>query len=199
MGLPSDPGSIDGDPVAGAALIAQPEAASQVLDATLYYVLCSVSLVAAAFGNFMLASLQFSLDSSLPVRFLNLSCSANFFLQMQHQPIFGLLPRVTFMDRLHHNHRAWGRHFQRFSDLALIMVISCVPVLVLPLLVPVTAEEGSPENVSWMRNSMIRGAETVLNALELIQSYLTLPFIAVVGLIYSVGSMYLDHGLLEDA
>jgi hypothetical protein len=35
---------------------AMPEATSPAMDATFYYVLCTMSLVAAAFGNFLIVS-----------------------------------------------------------------------------------------------------------------------------------------------
>ena len=36
-----------------------PEAVGPVMDATFYYVLCTMSLIAAAFGNFLIVSLFF--------------------------------------------------------------------------------------------------------------------------------------------
>ena len=47
---------------AGSNPFAMPEGTSPAMDATFYYVLCTMSLVAAAFGNFLIVSYLFTSD-----------------------------------------------------------------------------------------------------------------------------------------
>lgn len=143
-----------------------PEAVSPAMDATFYYVICTMSLVAAAFGNFIL---------------------------IHQQPALGLIPQGTFLDRIY-NHGAYGRLFQRFSDLFLILVLSCVPLLLLPLILPTPGVNGNEVDPNWYRAYLTSAIQAFFGFIDVVQSYFTVQSVIAIGLAYWVGTVYLDYG-----
>jgi hypothetical protein len=56
---------------------ALPESTSPAMDATFYYVLCTMSLMAAAFGNFLIVSLSSVAHLPIFLRYKLLSCDTS--------------------------------------------------------------------------------------------------------------------------
>ena len=134
--------------------------------------------------------MTFSLRSFMP----NFKKISNHHLQIHHQPAFGMIQRGTFIERLY-NYVGFNRNFQRISDLFLIIVLSSIPMLLLPLLMPFPRHgQNGIEEQTPLRSFVIAGINLVLTSVELVQSFLTMQTILVFGLVYWIGSVYLDYG-----
>ena len=135
-------------------------------------------------------SLNPFLENCLPLYKLNLN-----YLQFHQQPAFGIIPRGgTFIERLY-NYIGFNRHIQRVSDFFLIILLSSIPILLLPLLVPfpTNGHNGIVEH-SWYRSYLAGGINLMLTIVDIIQSFLTLQTVLAFGIVYWVGSVYLDYG-----
>ncbi len=172
-----------------------PEAASPALDATFYYVLCTMSLVAAAFGNFILVRMTLTAITE------SLNVTIRSHLQIHQQPALGLIPQGTFLDRIY-NHAIFGRHFQRFSDLFLIIVLSCVPLLLLPVILPSPSDEIGVDpvggNHNWIKAYVGSGIHAFFNFMEVVQSYMTLQTTVFLAIAFWVLSVFVDFGNEEE-
>ena len=105
-----------------------------------------------------------------------------------------MIQRGTFIERLY-NYVGFNRHFQRVSDLFLIIVLSCIPILLLPLLMPFpTNGHNGVEEHSSFRIYLIAGINMMFTSVEIIQSFLTMQTVLVFGIVYWIGSVYLDYG-----
>ena len=130
------------------------------------------------------------LENRLPLFNLDLN-----YLQFHQQPAFGIIPRGgTFIERLY-NYIGFNRHIQRVSDFFLIILLSSIPILLLPLLVPFpTNGHNSIVEHSWYRSYLAAGINLMLTIVDIIQSFLTLQTVLAFGIVYWVGSVYLDYG-----
>ena len=105
-----------------------------------------------------------------------------------------MIHRGTLIERLY-NYIGFNRNFQRLSDFLLIIVLSCIPILLLPLLMPFTVNGLTGiEELSPFRSILIAGVNLLFTSVELIQSFLTMQTILVFGVVYWIGSVYLDYG-----
>ena len=116
------------------------------------------------------------------------------YLQIHHQPAFGIIHRGTFIERFY-NYVGFNRHFQRVSEFFLIIVLSCIPILILPIIMPFpTSRHHSAEDHSSIRSYLIDGVNLMFTSVEIIQSFLTMQTVFVFGIVYWIGSIYLDYG-----
>ena len=68
-------------------------------------------------------------------------------------------------------------------------------MLLLPLLMPFPRHgHNGIEEQTPLRSFVIAGINLVLTSVELVQSFLTMQTILVFGLVYWIGSVYLDYG-----
>ena len=105
-----------------------------------------------------------------------------------------MIHRGTLIERMY-NYIGFNRNFQRLSDLMLIIVLSSIPILLLPLLMPFPANgQTEIEELSPFRSFLIAGINLLFTSVELIQSFLTMQTILVFGVVYWIGSVYLDYG-----
>ena len=119
-------------------------------------------------------------------------------LQIHQQPALGLIPQGTLLDRIY-NHAVFGRHFQRFSDLFLIVMLSCVPLLLLPLILPYPDEGGEVNTeANWIRASIGSGIHMFFGFADMVQSYMTLHTAILFALAFWMVSVFVDFGNEED-
>ena len=105
-----------------------------------------------------------------------------------------IVQRGTIIERLY-NFVGFNRNFQRVSDFLLIIVLSSIPILLLPLLMPFPANgQNGIEELSPLRSFLIAGFNLMFTSVELVQSFLTMQTILVFGVVYWIGSVYLDYG-----
>ncbi len=80
--------------------------------------------------------------------------------------------------------------FTRFHvvfDLVTVGLVSTIPLLLLPLLMPLPEHDSS-----WLNGPSGRFAQGLLHALESFKAYLTMGVLAVVGALYWAGSITLE-------
>ena len=105
-----------------------------------------------------------------------------------------MIQRGTLMERLY-NYIGFNRNFQRISEFVLIIVITSIPILILPLLMPFPANgHHAMEDITPMRSFLIATINLIFTSIELVQSFLTMQTILVFGIVYWIGSVYLDYG-----
>ena len=105
-----------------------------------------------------------------------------------------MIQRGTFIERIY-NYVGFNRNFQRVSDFLLVIVLSSIPILLLPLLMPFPNNgQNGIEEPSPFRSFIIAGIHLIFTSIELVQSFLTMQTILVFGVVYWIGSVYLDYG-----